>query len=326
MKQVINILKLKTNQEIKDIADHNLRVTNSRNVNKQKTKSNKYFVGNAKTDTIAEMNKRLEKVGKYRKDANKIVNIVFSASPEFFETATKKDIEEWELKTQAFIEETFGKENIIYAVIHYDEKTPHFHVCLTPIKDGKLRSNYWFDGPAKLKKFHTDYSKAIKDLGIKRGDPFIKSSQVEIEKFYKKVNASTVYERKLDKKLDELFTQFENPTLRQKLNPWGFLNNVVKPLFNQLSSNLSHYRTRANELRDTKKQNEYLKNRVIDLELKLENLGLSPKISFLQVKKIREQIEQLPKAPGPVQASPSRRDTSRKAHLLEPSQSTPKPF
>lgn len=301
MKQVINILKLKNDQQIEDVSDHNLRIANSRNVDKKRTKNNKFFIGNSKTKVLDEMNERLSKCPKYRKDAVKIVDLVFSASPEFYENATKEEILKWEKITQAFIEKTFGKENIIYSVIHYDEKTPHFHVCLTPIFEGKLRASHWFDGPAKLKKFHTDYSKEIKELGIKRGDPFIKSTQTELEAHYKKVNASTVYERNLDKKLDDLFQKFEHPTLRQRLNPWNFFNATVKPLMVQLSKNLSHYRTKAQELKSLEKENTYIKQRLEDLELKFENLGISPKISFIDIKKIREQWERLPEAIGPVQ-------------------------
>lgn len=37
-----------------------------------------------------------------------------------------------------FIANRYGKENILSAVIHMDEKTPHMHVDLTPIRDGRL--------------------------------------------------------------------------------------------------------------------------------------------------------------------------------------------
>lgn len=296
MKQVINILKLKKEQDIDDVADHNLRKVYSRNVVKNKKHLNKFFIGSYKTNVLNEMNERLEKVPKFRKDAVKIVNLVFSASPEFFQNATKSEVEKWEKITQKFAEDTFGKENIIYSVVHYDETTPHFHICFTPIFEGKLRASHWFDGPAKLKKFHTDYSKVIKDLGIKRGDKFVKSSNNELKEYYKKVNASTKYERYIDNKVEDLFKKFDNPTFSQKLNPWSFLSKVVKPLVNQLSSNLSHYRTRSNELRELQKEKEFLVKRIIDLELKLETLGLSKTTPFLELEKIKEQYDLMPKA------------------------------
>lgn len=283
MKQVIDIQKYKTDQEINQVANHNLRNVDSRNVNKNKTKLNRFFIGSPDTDTVLELAKKLEKVPKFRKDANKMVNLVLSASPEFFETATKKQITDWENATQKWVEETFGKENIIYSVVHKDEKTPHFHVALVPIFEGKLRSNYWFDGPAKLKKIHDSYAKVNKPFGIKRGQKLIKSKPQELENFYQKVNSTTAYDLSLDKKLDDLFEKLEKPSAYQKLTPWTLIENVVKPLMKQLKVNLSHYRTKAKNVENELKEFETSKQRVADLELKMEMLGLDPNMKFMEI-------------------------------------------
>lgn len=284
MKQVINIQKMKNHQEINQVANHNLRQVASRNVDPQRSPSNNYLIGSPTTDTLQELDKKLLTVPKYRKDAVKTINLVLSASPEFFDNKAKG--KEWEKLTQEWAEKTFGKENIIYSVVHYDEKTPHFHICLVPIKDGKLNASYWLDGPAKLNKLHDSYNKAIKTLGISRGQKEIKSTQAELSDYYKKVNSSTAYDRKLDKKLDDLFEKIDSPTAWQKLKPWTVIDETVKPLMKQLKQNLSHYRTKvkASEKRD--KELLEVKARVNDLELKLETLGINPDIPFLQLNKI----------------------------------------
>ena len=122
MQQVIDIKKTKTNQEIQDISDHNLRQKISNNIDKKRIKNNIYFVGSPGQKTIDILEEKLSKVGKYRKDAVKVVNLVLSASPDFFKDKSKA--KEWEEITQKYIEETFGKENILYSVVHKDEKTP----------------------------------------------------------------------------------------------------------------------------------------------------------------------------------------------------------
>lgn len=291
MKQVIDILKLKSNQDIDEVANHNLRQVPSRNVNSKKSHLNKFFIGSPGTNTTQELEKKLATVPKFRKDANKMVNLVLSASPEFFVTATKKQIEDWEKSTQKWVEDTFGKENIIYSVVHYDEKTPHFHIALVPIFEGKLRSNHWFDGPAKLKKLHDSYAKFNKQFGINRGQKAIKSKQEELENFYKKVNASTAYEQQLDKKLDDLFSKFDNPTWSQKLTPMTFIKEVAKPLMTQMKDNLSHYRTKAKNAEQDKKELEQARQRIADLELKMETLGISPNLTFLQIEKLSHEVK-----------------------------------
>jgi len=283
MKQVINIQKMKSHQEISLVANHNLRQVSSRNINAKKTHLNTYYIGSPNTNTIQELEQKLLEVPKFRKDAVKTVNLVLSASPEFFDDKTK--IKAWEKSTQKWIEETFGKQNIIYSVVHYDEKTPHFHVCLVPIKDGKLNASFWLDGPAKLNKIHDSYSLAVKSLGISRGQKEIKSSQVELSDFYKKVNASTAYDKKLDEKLDNLFAKLENPTTWQKLKPWTLIEETVKPLMRQLKNNLSHYRTKVKDVESQTKLLIKQEQRIADLELKLETLGINPDIKFMELSK-----------------------------------------
>jgi len=283
MQQVIDIKKVKDSQEIQKIANHNLRQVDSRNVNKKKTPLNNYLIGTPNTDVIKEMEDRLEKCPKYRKDAVKTVNLVLSASPEFFSDKIKA--KQWEKDTQAWAEKTFGKENIIYSVVHYDEKTPHFHICLVPIKDGKLNASYWFDGPAKLKKIHDGYNEVMKPLGLKRGQKAVKSNQTELTEYYKKVNSSTVYDRQLDKKLDDLFEKLDNPTTWQKLKPWSIVDEVAKPLMKQLKNNLSHYRTKSKNADTIEKELKKAQSRVSDLELKLTNLGIDPDTPFLEIDK-----------------------------------------
>jgi len=291
MKQVIDILKLKTDQDIDEVANHNLRKVPSRNVNSKKTHLNRYFIGNAKMDVSQALAKKLEEVPKFRKDANRMVNLVLSASPEFFQNATPKQIDQWENATQKWAEDTFGKDNILYSVVHKDEKTEHFHIAIVPIFEGKLRSNHWFDGPAKLNTLHNSYAKVSKQFGINRGQKAVKSSQTELENYYKKVNASTAYEQQLDKKLDDLFKKLENPTLVQKLTPWTFVDNLVKPFVAQLNKNLSHYRTRAKNAEQDKKDLKMAEQRVADLELKMETLGIDPNTPFLEIEKISHEVK-----------------------------------
>jgi len=314
MKVVINVLKLKNNQDIRNIAKHNLRVTSSANVRKIKTPDNTYYAGVPGMDPLAEMDQRLEKVGKYRKDANKLVNLVLSASPEFFEKASKEDIKKWEEVSYKWAKDTFGEENIIYAVVHNDEKTKHLHISLTPIKEGKLRSNIWFDGPAKIKKLHTDYAKVVKPFGIKRGDPFVKATADDIVSYSQKVNASKRYEEGLTRDLEALEAKFQNPTFGQRINPTAFFNEVAKPFMEKLIKNLAHYRTKDYANAVTKKENKKLKARVVELEAKVESLemkfqdfGLTGKTSWAFAPKIRAFIDRLaqpneaPEPPTPSQ-------------------------
>ena len=46
---------------------------------------------------------------------------------------------EWQRANIKFLEDEYGKENIVKLELHRDEKTPHFHAIVVPLtKDGRL--------------------------------------------------------------------------------------------------------------------------------------------------------------------------------------------
>ena len=291
----INIVKFNNTDRgsIVKVAKHNFREEISRNVNKKKIHLNEYLMGSKTMNILEEVEKRLENVDKYRKDANIVCNVCLSASPEWFIGKSKNQVKEWQEETLNFMIEQFGKDNILYAVVHNDEKTPHIHFALTPIKDNKLRSNIWFDGPSKLKRFHTEYSKKMKKFGLKRGKTEVKSSQEEIQDFYNKVNTSTVYDRQMDKKVEELLQQLESPNFFQKLSVNKFREEIVQPLLKQIANQAKHYRAKTLAFEKKAKDFDRVEQEAKDLELKLETLGLKPNISFLELNELAPSIKEL---------------------------------
>ena len=74
-----------------------------------------------------------------RKDSVRFVDTLITASPEFFEGKTKKEIRAYYTHACRFMEERIGKQNIISAVVHMDEKTPHMHLVFVPLtSDNRL--------------------------------------------------------------------------------------------------------------------------------------------------------------------------------------------
>ena len=64
---------------------------------------------------------------------------VITASPEFFEGRKTAEVKAFFTEAVSFMEKKLGKGNIFSAVVHMDEKTPHLHLCFTPItQDGRL--------------------------------------------------------------------------------------------------------------------------------------------------------------------------------------------
>ena len=76
---------------------------------------------------------------KVRSDSVRVVEVLVTASPEFFEGKQFSEIREYFEHALNFLQKEVDAENFISAVVHMDEKTPHMHVSFVPITaDGRL--------------------------------------------------------------------------------------------------------------------------------------------------------------------------------------------
>lgn len=292
MGQVINVKKVKNNIAIKKISDHNLRQQSSENVDPSKSDQNLYLIGSADLNVVQEVKSKLEGI-KYRKDANKVINVVFSASNE---EMSKIDVIQWAKDMTKFCEEKFGKENILYSVLHRDELTPHLHISFLPIVDKKLRSNVYFDGPAKLSKFRQEVYKINQKYGFKKDQLKTKAKAQSIAKHYQEVNEF----EKLEKKIDEEFQQLENlpkfslntkNLIEQKTPIFQNLIKFSRGLRDNFKRLSKKYKVLKIESESMALKSQQLERRVANLELKMENLGVSPDMSLNQCISLKPHIQ-----------------------------------
>ena len=83
---------------------------------------------------------RIQEVGcKVRKDSVVMQDSICTASPEFFQGKSLYETSFFFRRAYEFYAKTFGEENIISAVVHMDEKTPHMHICFVPITRAHVR-------------------------------------------------------------------------------------------------------------------------------------------------------------------------------------------
>ena len=89
--------------------------------------------------------KNMSQPKEIKDDQVHIVGIIVSANYEFFQGMPLEKEKEFFEKALEKIEEKFGKENIISAKVHKDEKTPHLHIDLVPLtQEGKLSAKELF--------------------------------------------------------------------------------------------------------------------------------------------------------------------------------------
>lgn len=110
-------------------------------------------------------------IARVRKDAVKLCGIVISSDREFFQQLAPEQQREFFQRSYDFMAARYGKENILSAVVHMDETTPHMHLYLVPVtQDNRLCCKEIFDkrGLAALHDaFYRDVGKAY---GLERGE------------------------------------------------------------------------------------------------------------------------------------------------------------
>ncbi len=76
---------------------------------------------------------------KVRKDSVRAIKFMLTASPGWFEKATKEQFEQWQEANVDWLKTKYGEANLVSAVLHVDEQTPHIHAHIVPITaDGRL--------------------------------------------------------------------------------------------------------------------------------------------------------------------------------------------
>lgn len=163
MKFVFNVEKLKSHQ-IHHVKGHNLREghnCDSQLENKAAwlTEQGRHTITPWNAERLADARK-LSK----RKDAVEAISIVIQVGNQTdWREAASNDCPEGKPKgkrpadlnalakaSKEWAEKEFGKENVVSIEAHTDESTPHFHVIVTPIKDGKLQAKHWLNGHAAV--------------------------------------------------------------------------------------------------------------------------------------------------------------------------------
>ena len=104
-----------------------------------------------------------------RKDSVRFVDTLVTASPDFFKGKKRDEVKAFFQTATDFLSKKIGRDNIITAVVHMDERTPHMHLCFTPItEDGRLSAKDIIGNRTQLTKwqdmFFAHMVKAFPDL------------------------------------------------------------------------------------------------------------------------------------------------------------------
>jgi len=107
-----------------------------------------------------------------RKDAVKYTTHILTGSHEKMKEIEKspEKFRDWVIENKKFLEQEYGKENIVRFVLHRDEKTPHLHaVTVNLTKDGRLSAKEIIGNKKAMQNRQDRYAQAMQSFGLERG-------------------------------------------------------------------------------------------------------------------------------------------------------------
>lgn len=146
---------------------------------------------------------------KIGKNQVRAIRALLTSSPEDMKRIQAEGrLDEWCNTNLKWLHDTFGKENVVSAVLHMDETTPHIHATLIPIVTGERRKarREQPDGKRKYKKkdattnrlcaddvmtrvnlkaYQDSYAQSMQGYGLKRGIEGSEAKHITNSQYYR---------------------------------------------------------------------------------------------------------------------------------------------
>ena len=174
-------------------------------IDKNRTMQN-YHIVTPRWSYEQEIRHRIRMAGcRVRKDSVKFVDTLVTVSPEFAE-AHESEMPEYFNRAFGFLKDRVGEENIISAVVHMDERTPHLHLCFVPLtKDKRLSAKEILGNKKAMIRWQDDFYACMAERWpeLERGTPAVETKRKHLTpQWYKKVTA-------MDAKLEKRYERAE---------------------------------------------------------------------------------------------------------------------
>lgn len=246
-----------------------------------------------------EIKHRIRMAGcKVRRDSVKFVDTLVTVSPEFAEAHTAETLEYF-ARAFDFLKERVGEENIISAVVHMDEKTPHLHLCFVPLtKDKRLSAKEILGNKKSMIRWQDDFYACMAERWpeLERGAPAVETKRKHLTpQWYKKVTAMDAKLEKLEAALSDV-NVFNASKKREE----------VAALLRQLLPEVESFQTEIQRMQETVSQSLSIQrcsaeeNETLKSELTAERRKSADQRAKLTVleeryKRAEKLLRQLPK-------------------------------
>ena len=223
-----------------------------------------------------------------RKDSIRMIETLFTASPEFFKGKKRAEIRVFFEEALHFLEQHQSKETIISAVVHMDEKTPHMHLCFVPLtEDGRLSAKEIVGNKRKLTQWQDRFWEHMvkKYPNLERGESASETGRDHIPpRVFKEMTRLT----KQKTKLEELLSGVNAFNAKGKAAEIGAFLDKYIPAVEQMHTTLKKYNA---AFTTTTAENKKLKKKTEQLEQSLDKATQESTLKKLADAKLHRDYE-----------------------------------
>ncbi len=170
---------------------HNERERETPNADPTRSHENVRLAGSG--DWLADVQARANEATFKRANSVLALDVAFFVSKGFFDDKPPAVMDEWARRTMAWMAQEFGGEkNVVAAILHKDETTPHIQAMIVPLDEkDRLNARHYIGQPRQVVALHTSYNRAVADLGLERGVQGSVATHGNIREWYAKIEAPT---------------------------------------------------------------------------------------------------------------------------------------
>ncbi|MFI3293928.1 MAG: MobV family relaxase [Rikenellaceae bacterium] len=278
---------------------HIERTIDPKNADKERTHLNRElieFPDGVENRTQA-IQHRLDNAGLTRKvGSNQVraVRVMLSGTHEdMIKIESEGRLDEWCRDNLDWLRQTYGRDNVVSAVLHLDEKTPHIHATVVPIvttervkrkREESVKKTYRKKKPSarlccdevmgrgRLEKYQDDYAAAMAKYELQRGRRGSEARHVSTSEYYKDLQQQS---ESLQTDISQLLEQQEAAqkelsATKSDISKENFKNSVAdvgSKIINGASSLLG-----TSKVKRLETENTQLKSDIADVRTEIEQV------------------------------------------------------
>lgn len=230
---ILRTRKISTPAQMSGMQRHNDRTNNVLNADKDLQKLNHTYSITKTGDLRSDIETRISDSGaKVKKNSVLAIEHLMTFSPDYVKLEKYQEengsfglrgvkngeADKWnDFKKGCadWLKKTYGKENIVHISYHLDEKTPHIHAYVVPLKEKEVKwknkngegvkkvaslcARDYLGGKEKMQLMQDSFHSEVEHLGLERGKKGSLAKHEHIQKYYERVNKSIEFHADIDR-------------------------------------------------------------------------------------------------------------------------------